>query len=350
MTVEDPSHPRATAGILRAVPATETPPNPHLALGIDLGGSSARIGLVNLDSGAVTARDSFPTGREAEPAAVFDRMAEAANRVCASAGVALTSLTTAGLGAPGPLSPHDGVIHLSPNLPKWNDVPAAAELSRRLELPATLQNDACCAAWGEFRFGASRDSQVALTFTLGTGVGGAVIANGELVEGPDGTAGHLGHMHVRPDGPQCLCGAAGCLEATVSAARIVEAYRARGGHAESVADIADAAALEEAAAVATLATVGADLGIVCAALVNALNPDVIVLAGGVAQSFQWIAPAAREQIAARSFDVPARRVRLVQSSLGPDAGVVGAASWAARKHRRSAEASARVAGSDEGTA
>ncbi|MHC5019187.1 MAG: ROK family protein [Planctomycetota bacterium] len=332
------------------MPATETPPNPQLALGIDLGGTSARIGLVNLASGAVTARDSFPTGRDAEPSAVFDRMAEAAHRVCAAAGVALTSLTTAGLGAPGPLSPHDGVIHLSPNLPKWNDVPAAEELSRRLGLPATLQNDACCAAWGEFQAGAARQTAVSLTFTLGTGVGGAVIANGDLVEGPDGTAGHLGHVHVRPDAPQCLCGATGCLEATLAAARLVEAYRARGGSADSAADIADAAALEEPKALETFAGAGADLGVVCASLVNALNPEVIVIAGGVAGAFAWIAPAVRAAIDTRAFEVPAKRVRVVRGALGPDAGVVGAASWAARKHRQSAEASTQTAGSGEGTA
>ncbi len=255
-------------------------------------------------------------------------MAEAANRVCASAGIALTSLTTAGLGAPGPLSPHDGVIHLSPNLPKWNDVDAAAELSKRLQLYTALQNDACCAAWGEYTFGAARGSVVSLTFTLGTGVGGAVIANGALVEGADGTAGHLGHMHVRPDGPQCVCGVAGCLEATVASARIVEGYHARGGEADTVADIADAAALEEAMAVETFACVGADLGVVCASLTNALNPDVIVLAGGVSGAFAWIAPSVRAAIETRAFQVPATRVRVVQSALGPDAGVVGAAAWA----------------------
>lgn len=337
-------------GILRAVPPTEPQLDQQLALGVDLGATSARIGLVDLRSGAVTARDQFATGRDAEPAAVIDRVAEAAARVCRSAGIALTTLTTAGLGAPGPLSPRDGVIHLSPNLPKWKDVPAAAELATRLDLYTALQNDACCAAWGEYQYGASRESTVALTFTLGTGVGGAVIHRGSLVQGTDGTAGHLGHMHVRHDGPACLCGATGCLEATTASARIVEAYRARGGRADTVADIADAAALEEAEAVETFAAVGADLGIVCASLTNALNPDVIVIAGGVAGAFEWIAPAVRIAIETRAFKVPATRVRVVQSALGPDAGVVGAAAWAACKHRQSAEASVQAAGGGAGAA
>ena len=111
----------------------------------------------------------------------------------------------------------------------------------------------------------------------------------------------------------------------------MEAYRARGGNAESVADIADAAALEETAAVETLAAAGSDLGIVCASLTNALNPEVIVVAGGVAGAFEWIAPSLRAAIDSRAFKVPAMRVRVVRSALGPDAGVVGAASWAARK-------------------
>ena len=117
----------------------------------------------------------------------------------------------------------------------------------------------------------------------------------------------------------------------MAAGRIVDAYRSRGGQADAVVEIADAAALGETMALEAFGSVGADLGVVCASLVNALNPAVIVIAGGVAGAFEWIAPAIRAAIAARAFEVPAARARVVRSALGPDAGVVGAALWAARK-------------------
>lgn len=302
-----------------------------LALGVDLGGTSGRVGLVSLGDGTVRARDRFETGRDADPDAVIAAIADSARALCERAGTAPQRLAAAGVGAPGPLDPYAGVVHGSPNLPRWRDVPLAARLTARLGRTVTLQNDACCAAWGEYRFGAARDAAVACVFTLGTGVGGAVIAHGQLVQGTDGTAGHLGHMHVAADGPACACGTRGCLEAYAAADRIVARHRAAGGTEDTVAAIADLAAIGDARARATFAAVGEALGLVCASLVNALNPDVLVLAGGVAGAFEHVAPAVRAAIDARAFAVPARRARVVRTGLGPDAGVVGAATWATER-------------------
>ncbi len=309
---------------------TRTPRPATLSLGVDLGGSRARVGIVDLGTGAVLARAEFPTGRDCEPEATLARAGEEGRRLLAAGGLSPGDLAGAGLGAPGPLSSRTGVIAHTPNLPRWREVSAADLLSRALSRPVRLQNDANCAALGEWRFGAGRGAEILVLLTLGTGVGGGIVIGGTLLEGPDGTAGHVGHMAVSPDGPRCACGSRGCLEAYAGAGGISARYADLGGPAGTEpAAVFSRATAGEAAAAEALRSAGRALGVAIASLANVLNPDVVVVTGGIAEAEPYLFPEIREALRARAFPAPAARVRLLRGTLGEDSGLVGAAVWGA---------------------
>ncbi|MCI0339664.1 MAG: ROK family protein [Planctomycetales bacterium] len=317
---------------------TRDPRRATLSLGVDLGGSRARVGLVDLGTGSVLARAEFPTGRDCEPDPTLARAGAEGRRLLEARGLAPGDLAGAGLGAPGPLSSRTGVIAHTPNLPRWREVPAAELLSEALGRPARLQNDANCAALGEWRFGAGRGAEILVLLTLGTGVGGGIVIGGSLLEGPDGTAGHVGHMAVSPDGPPCPCGSRGCLEATAGAAGIAALYASAGGAAGTspaeIAVIHGRARAGDSAAAGALRSAGRALGVAVASLANLLNPDAVVLTGGISDAESFLFPEIREALRTRAFPAPAARVRLLRGTLGEDSGRVGAAVWGAEAEGR----------------
>jgi glucokinase len=213
-------------------------------------------------------------------------------------------------------------------IPGGPGFPLAARVERELGRGwrVRLENDASAAAWGELRFGAGRGCRDLLTLTLGTGVGGGMILDGRLRRGPDGTAGEVGHLVVEPRGRRCPCGGRGCLEAYGGARGLV---RTAGGLAATPHDLARLARRGNARARAAFRRYGASLGIALASLVNLLNPERIILTGGIARAFSLFAPALREEVRRRALRRPGRRVRIVRGELGDDAGALGAAARAA---------------------
>jgi glucokinase len=206
-----------------------------------------------------------------------------------------------------------GVVTQSPNLPKWDGFELGAHVG-------CVLNDANAAALGEAWIGGLVGTKAALMLTLGTGVGGGILLDGRLWTGATGAAGELGHVAVRPDGPRCGCGSTGCLEVYASGTAIAKAAgtpdakeaekRAREGDAK-------ARAAFDAAADA--------LGTVLAGLVNAFNPEAIAIGGGMAGTFDLLAPRIEALLKARTFKLAREGLRLVPSKLGKNAGLLGAA-------------------------
>lgn len=302
-------------------------------IGVDLGGTNLRVGLLD-EKHLVHARYKCPTRVADGPKAILADIAAGVKDVLAQKGLAPADVLGIGVGAPGPLDGRTGVVLEAPNL-KWNNVPVAAILAREAGIQVQIENDANAAGWGEYWAGAGLGSRSMVMFTLGTGVGGAIIHQGELIRGPDWTAGELGHMVVVAGGRTCGCGNHGCIEAYASATATVARFREAmrfGWHTAlaerkdfTCADIFDAALDGDNLAKHIVAETGRYLGIIAANMANALNPERCVFSGGMIQAGPILFDAIRESAREHSFQAPGKRMQILPAALGADAGLIGAA-------------------------
>lgn len=316
-------------------------------VGMDLGGTNLRAAVVD-ESGRILSRARVATGAADGPDAVIARMAECAKAAWEDASLAPSDILAIGVGAPGPLNTRTGTVIEAPNLPGWKNIPLGARLEEAAGVTVFVENDANAAAWGEKWAGAGRDVQSLIMLTLGTGVGGGIVIDGKLLHGIDDTAAEIGHITIRPDGPVCGCGNHGCLEALASATAL--ARRARelvaSGGGKIIAELAggDASRIEartvheailrgDEDARELMAAVGADLGIAIAGLVNVLNPEMVILGGGMIGAGEYLFEPVRAEVRKRAFPVPAERARIVPAELGDDAGIIGAAGVALERAR-----------------
>jgi glucokinase len=237
---------------------------------------------------------------------------------------------------PGTVNVQEGVVVKAPNVPCLDGFRLAAALSSELNLPAILENDANAAAVGEMWQGAGRGRNTIVCVTLGTGVGGGIILEGKLWRGVDGSAAEIGHMGVDPfGGVACTCGSRGCLEVYASATAIVRMTReARPRYPDSVLhsaeqltaqQIYDAGMDGDELALEVFRRMGVYLGIGLANLINILNPEMIVIGGGVVNGWDLFAKHMLQQVAERAFPLPAARVKIMPGECGDDAGLLGAA-------------------------
>lgn len=293
--------------------------------GIDIGGTSSKIGLVH--EGRVIARSRMLTTGHADDHAFADALADAVRTLATGSGAVLTA---AGIGAPN-ANQLTGIIEMAPNLPWKYDVPLARMLQDRLGLPCTLGNDANAAALGEWRYGAGQGYRDLLVVTLGTGVGSGFIVNNALVLGSHGNAGELGHMTLVMDGRACTCGRKGCLEAYVSIRGLRQTYLELNGDAnvlqeEGVRCIADAAHNGDDAAVQTFRHAVRWLAVGLANAVAVTGPQRIVLFGGIARNGDLLMAPLRERFQEALLNIYSGRVDLTVSALpDDDAALLGAA-------------------------
>ncbi|HMC98017.1 MAG TPA: ROK family protein, partial [Flavobacteriales bacterium] len=262
--------------------------------GIDIGGTTSKIGLVM--DGRVIAQTRIPTTGHADDHAFADALAVEVQRLAAEHGQVIDAV---GLGAPN-ANQYTGIIEMAPNLPWKYDVPLARMMADRLRIPAVLGNDANAAALGEWRYGAGKGYNDLLVVTLGTGVGSGFIVNGQLVLGSHGNAGELGHMTLIIDGRPCTCGRKGCLEAYVSIRGMRQTYAELNGDldvlkAEGVKAIADAAHEGNEAALRTFRSTVGWLAVGLANCVAATGPGRIVLFGGIARNGDLLMAPLRER-------------------------------------------------------
>jgi glucokinase len=288
---------------------------------VDIGGTKIAVAVVEAADGTVVARRVVPTPAEQGPVAVVEAAADLAARVLVAYPAA------AGVGAPGVVDAGRGVVVTSTGyLPGWEGTKVAAELERRLGLPFAADNDVNAAALGEARHGAGRGLGSFLLVVVGTGLGGAIVRQGRVLRGATGTAGEVGHVPVAgADEVRCSCGRSGHLEAVVAAPGITAAYqRATGECGVDVRAMARRAAVGQAEAAAVLHAAGTTFGRTLGGLVNTLDPEAVILGGGVMQAGEplWapLEAAMRAEVLPSAAGVPLR-----PAELGVDAGVIGAA-------------------------
>lgn len=304
-------------------------------IGVDLGGTNVRSGLLTPD-GEVLDRCKESTRASEGWELVVGRLIGQIQGVREFAARKGLRITAVGVGAPGVILADQGIVVKSPNFPDWNNLPLRKMLQEALSLPVVIENDANAAALGEQWRGAGRDIASMILLTLGTGVGGGIILNGEIWHGADGMAGEIGHMTLVPDGRPCSCGNRGCLEMYASSRGILRSYEERcqleTGAAKLLTseEVYQAARSGDAVATGVMKDMGRMLGIGLANLINIFNPERIVIGGGVKDAWPLFIDAAQEEIAHRAFEVPAKRSSIVPSLLGDDAGVTGAAAVALR--------------------
>jgi glucokinase len=311
----------------------------ELIIGVDLGGTNVKTALLTSE-GDILGKDSRPTKAEAGPEGVVNRIVQSVAASVDAAGASMGDVCVAGVGSPGPLNWQTGVVYYAPNLPGWEDVPLARLMSERLGVPAYVENDANAACFGEFWLGAGRDVESLVLLTLGTGVGGGIVTMGRLLRGPDGTAAEVGHMCVMRDGRPCNCGARGCLETYASVTGMVRTAvkGIQEGRPTILTDmcgedlgcltgkmISDAVDQGDAFAEWVIQETGVWLGVAIGSLLNLLNPERVVLAGGMIGAGDVLFRPVRETAAKQAFDEPAQRAAIVEAELAPDSGVIGAA-------------------------
>jgi glucokinase len=294
-------------------------------LGIDLGGTNIKFGLVNPD-GKIEGFRSLPTKDQGRPEQVLLQLKEIIGEAEKTIGRD-SVLQGIGLAVPGIIDIARGICIYSPNL-GWENLSVAAYLSDLTDLEVRLFNDANAACLGEYFYGAGKGSRNLICVTLGTGVGTAFILDGRLFLGRSGCAGEAGHMVVMPDGPLCSCGRRGCWESLVSATAITNRARGRlfGNKGQlSAKEVFDFARSGDPVAQEILEEMKSDLVTGLANLVNIFNPDRIVLGGGVVRAGEILFSGLEQRVKEEAFPGFRHSLQIKPSGMGTGAGVIGAA-------------------------
>ena len=313
--------------------------NAGLVFAADLGGTHLRAATVD-ETGSIHFRVKHDTPR-AESAAEIVQSLVAAARECLEQTTAKEhgkpcSIKAVSVAVPGTVNVREGIVVTVPNLRQLDGYRLTEALTAALHCPAILENDANAAAMGEMWRGAARGHSTIVCVTLGTGVGGGIILDGELWRGVDGAAAEIGHMGVDPfGGVACGCGSRGCLEVYASATAIVRMTREasprypdsslRIGENLTAETVYAAGVAGDELALEVFRRMGVYLGIGLANLINIINPEMIVIGGGVANGWNLFEKHMHQQIAERAFPLLAARVKIVRAECGDDAGLLGAA-------------------------
>jgi len=314
---------------------------PPFYLGIDLGGTNIKSGVVD-NGGQALSSISLETEAEHGPEEGMDHLAEAGRRAVEASGLAWGDVAAVGLGSPGTMDLEAGILIDPPNLPGWENLPIRQRLGDRLCKPTVLQNDANAAAFGEYWAGAGRNTRSLVLFTLGTGIGGGIIIEGRILEGRHSHGAECGHIVIQMEnGRQCSCGAFGHLEAYASATALVK-------RAEEALELGEMSALREAMAADALtgravseAAAAGDplarrlmretaryLAVGAVSLMHTIDPEIVLFAGGMIKAGPTFLEAIRSDIRAMAFPIPAAKTRVDYAELGGAAGFIGAAGCA----------------------
>lgn len=314
----------------------------NLYIGIDLGGTKILTGLIT-EAGELVAQDYRKTKAKRGQDAVVGRLIDSVHHLMQASGIQPGDVRALGIGAPGPVESEAGVVVSPPNLPGWDRVPLRAKVEDTLGIPTFLENDANAAALGEWCFGAGRGSEHMLYVTVSTGIGGGFILGGKLYGGSSGAAAEVGHMTILPQGPHCMCGNRGCLEAVASGTAIARnaVELIERGVPTLIADlaatdpdgvgaklVAEAARAGDSVAEEIIREAMSFLGIGVANLVNLLNPELIVVGGSLTKMGDTLFDPVKRAVNQRAFPFSAERVRVIPAELGDQVGVIGAAAVA----------------------
>jgi glucokinase len=311
----------------------------RFAVGIDLGGTNVVMVLV-AESGRIAAQRRFLTEAEKGPQHVIENIGFNVKAMIKDSGIKPSLVWRMGIGAPGPLDSKKGIVLVAPNMPGWKNIKLKSLLEKYTGIKTGVENDANCAVYGEKWQGAARNAQNVVGFTLGTGVGGGLIINGRLLRGASNTAGELGHTIIEMDGRKCGCGNLGCLEAYASATAIagMAKEKIKEGRKSIITEMVkgdlnkvtsktvfEAMLNRDKTAIETWDYFIKSLATGVSAALNVLNPEVVVISGGVINAGDKLFIPLRAETGKRTFAAPFEAARIVPAKLGELAGAIGAA-------------------------
>lgn len=303
-------------------------------LGVDIGGTNIKAGVVDFN-GTILARERVPTEARLGSDQLFDKIQALVTKL--KQDVPDGNFKAAGFGVPGAIRFREGIVTQAPNIPALDGLSFRDVIEARLQIPCYIDNDANLAAAGEMWVGAGKGYTHICALTLGTGIGGGVIINGEVLRGADGMAAELGHIPIYADGPLCNCGSYGCLEQYSSGTGILRMVREslEKKTPTSLASIPinqitpetvyECAKQGDQISNEILGSAGASLGVGLAAFVNIFNPQIFIIGGGVAAAWDRIIPSAITKMRERAFKAPGALVEVVRAQLDNDAGICGSA-------------------------
>lgn len=308
-------------------------------IGIDVGGTNVKIALVD-KSGKIIYSNSVPTYAKMGYEYTVNNIKQAIKDLMKETNTTSKDIDGIGFDFPGQVDYKTGVVKLAPNIPGWVNVPIAQMIEEEFNIPTRIDNDVRCAALGEMKFGAGKGCENFVCITVGTGIGSGLVINGQLVRGASNAAGEIGHIKLQmKDGLICGCGDTGCLEAYASGPSIVamaqdyikggkstkfrEMAAAEGGEITPYM-VAKAAEAGDPVAKRIFEIVGEYIGIGLTSVINLLNPEKVIIGGGVAEAGDLLLNPIRKTIKERAMVVAGSAVEIVPAQLGNSAGVIGA--------------------------
>ncbi|MFN8561616.1 MAG: ROK family protein [Anaerolineae bacterium] len=307
-------------------------------VGIDIGGTNIVAAIIARDDAHVVSRSSIATDAERGQQDGLRRIGDLIERVLTETGLDKQQIAGIGIGCTGPVDSERGLVQNPYTLPTWDDMPLVDALVERFALPTLLVHDCAAAALGEYWAGAGRGTHNMIYITVGTGIGAGLILDGRLYRGIGLLSGEVGHQVLDVNGPPCYCGARGCWEMFAAAPAIVRIaaeratdssllLRLAGGQREAITArlVSQAADEGDPTAVEIMDQTAFYMGVGIANLLNTLAPEMVVLGGGVMQSWARLAPTMLRTIHERDGMIPFDRIQIVPASLGLNAGVTGAA-------------------------
>ena len=313
-------------------------------IGIDLGGTNIKGAVVDGETGTILIMQSVPTEAQEGHDKVIARIIRLCKNLVTSAGLKMEDINGIGIGVPGAINAKTGTTVFMTNLPDhWVNVPVCDIVTKGTGKPAFLINDVNSITWGEQIFGAGKGTENMVCFALGTGIGGGLVVNGQLILGRTGVAGELGHMIVQPHGNRCNCGAHGCLETYASGPAIRSMAMKAVAHGGTTIlgemvdydlnkitpkTVSDAALHGDEMAQEIYQTAGYYLGIAVANAITILEPDMVIITGGVAAAGELLMKPVRDYVYNNVHVTPLEGIQIVTGELGNDAGIYGASMWA----------------------
>lgn len=307
-------------------------------VGVDVGGTNVKIALID-KKGEILFSKTVPTRAEMGYEYTINNMKQSIRELIEEAKIDPNSLEGIGFGFPGQIDCDNGIVRILPNIPGWINVPIAEIMQKEFNVPVKVDNDVRCAALAELNYGAGVGCNNLICITVGTGIGSGLIVNGKLVRGASNAAGEIGHVKLSiNDGPICGCGDTGCMEAYASGPAIVAMAKdyIKGGKSTKYREmtntkseitpavVAQAAKEGDVVAQRIFTIMGEYIGTGLASVVNLLNPEKIVIGGGVADAGEILIAPLKETLTKRAMPIQGSAVEIVPAQLGNTAGVIGA--------------------------
>ncbi|MBF0484692.1 MAG: ROK family protein [Candidatus Omnitrophica bacterium] len=294
-------------------------------IGVDVGGTNIKFGLVNAQ-GKIIARNRLVTAScVSSKIKLIKSLHEIIQKLIEDNNLKKNQIVGVGFGLPGLVDANAGIVKVLTNIFGWKNVPLKKMMEERTGIPTFIDNDVNVIALGEWKYGAGKGQRNLVCITLGTGVGGGLILDGNLYRGDGFTAGEIGHIPLNEKGPNCNCGGSGCLEAYVGNRYLIDKVAKLFKNKNiKLEDVSELAVKGNSRAIEFWQEVGNHVGMALVSVINILNPKMIVVGGGISNSFRFIQPSILKTINTRAMKVPASMVRIVKAKLGDDAGLIGA--------------------------